>query len=139
MDSSNDEALDIIVTNVVATFRTRCHLNLRTIALEGTNVIYKPEAGVRRCLNVGVQKKNNLHTSSLTAQFFFISESPDEASQAQDNSLHLVLRENHLHWSNKVNISTHFNQELLGRLVTFLRKVGCTYLIVFSRKLTCVS
>lgn len=127
MDSSNDEALDIIVTNVVATFRTRCHLNLRTIALEGTNVIYKPEAGVRRHLNVGVQKKTpNLHTSSLTAQFFFILESPDETSQAQDNSLHLVLRENHLHWSNKVNISTHFNQELLGRLVTLLRKVGCT-------------
>uniref|UniRef100_A0A3Q3WQW3 TATA box-binding protein-like 1 n=1 Tax=Mola mola TaxID=94237 RepID=A0A3Q3WQW3_MOLML len=45
MDSSNDETLDIIVTNVVATFRTRCHLNLRTIALEGTNVIYKPEVG----------------------------------------------------------------------------------------------
>ncbi|KAG7234738.1 hypothetical protein INR49_004071 [Caranx melampygus] len=45
MDSSNDEALDIIVTNVVATFRTRCHLNLRTIALEGSNVIYKPEVG----------------------------------------------------------------------------------------------
>uniref|UniRef100_A0A3P8PFF4 TATA box-binding protein-like 1 n=1 Tax=Astatotilapia calliptera TaxID=8154 RepID=A0A3P8PFF4_ASTCA len=45
MDSSNDEALDIIITNVVATFRTRCHLNLRTIALEGTNVIYKPEVG----------------------------------------------------------------------------------------------
>uniref|UniRef100_A0A3B5LAX5 TATA box-binding protein-like 1 n=1 Tax=Xiphophorus couchianus TaxID=32473 RepID=A0A3B5LAX5_9TELE len=45
MDSNNDEALDIIVTNVVATFRTRCHLNLRKIALEGTNVIYKPEVG----------------------------------------------------------------------------------------------
>lgn len=48
MDSSNDDALDIIITNVVATFRTRCHLNLRTIALEGTNVIYKPEVGVRK-------------------------------------------------------------------------------------------
>lgn len=47
MDSSDDLALDIIVTNVVATFRTRCHLNLRTIALEGVNVIYKPEVGVR--------------------------------------------------------------------------------------------
>ncbi|XP_046877517.1 TATA box-binding protein-like 1 isoform X1 [Hypomesus transpacificus] len=45
MDSSDDLALDIIVTNVVATFRTRCHLNLRTIALEGVNVIYKPEVG----------------------------------------------------------------------------------------------
>ncbi|KAI4802249.1 hypothetical protein KUCAC02_020099 [Chaenocephalus aceratus] len=45
MDSSNDEALDIIITNVVATFRVRCHLNLRTIALEGNNVIYKPDCG----------------------------------------------------------------------------------------------
>ncbi|XP_062267038.1 TATA box-binding protein-like 1 [Platichthys flesus] len=45
MDSGNDDALDIIITNVVATFRTRCHLNLRTIALEGVNVIYKPECG----------------------------------------------------------------------------------------------
>ena len=47
MEPSNDVALDIIITNVVAVFRTRCHLNLRTIALEGVNVIYKPEYGVR--------------------------------------------------------------------------------------------
>ncbi|RXN03071.1 TATA box-binding 1 [Labeo rohita] len=47
MEPSNDVALDIIVTNVVSVFRTRCHLNLRTIGLEGTNVIYKPEVGVR--------------------------------------------------------------------------------------------
>jgi len=49
-DSSNEDALDIIITNVVATFRTRCHLNLRTIALEGVNVIYKPEVGVRNAM-----------------------------------------------------------------------------------------
>lgn len=55
MDSSNDEALDIIITNVVATFRTRCHLNLRTIALEGTNVIYKPEVGVSVLLLVKLE------------------------------------------------------------------------------------
>ncbi len=46
MEPSNDVALDIIVSNVVSVFRTRCHLNLRTIGLEGTNVIYKPEMGV---------------------------------------------------------------------------------------------
>ncbi|KAG9347661.1 hypothetical protein JZ751_005233 [Albula glossodonta] len=45
MEPNNDVALDIIITNVVAVFRTRCHLNLRTIALEGSNVIYKPEVG----------------------------------------------------------------------------------------------
>lgn len=47
MEPSNDVALDIIITNVVSVFRTRCHLNLRTIGLEGTNVIYRPEVGVR--------------------------------------------------------------------------------------------
>uniref|UniRef100_A0AAY4D004 TATA box-binding protein-like 1 n=1 Tax=Denticeps clupeoides TaxID=299321 RepID=A0AAY4D004_9TELE len=45
MEPSDDVALDITVTNVVSVFRTRCHLNLRTIALEGVNVIYKPETG----------------------------------------------------------------------------------------------
>ncbi|XP_042905478.1 TATA box-binding protein-like 1 [Parasteatoda tepidariorum] len=38
-----DEAqpeLDIIVNNVVATFNTKCHLNLRQIALNGSNVEY---------------------------------------------------------------------------------------------------
>ncbi|XP_047663399.1 TATA box-binding protein-like 1 isoform X2 [Tachysurus fulvidraco] len=45
MEPSNDVALDIIITNVVSVFRTRCHLNLRTIGLEGTNVIYRPEVG----------------------------------------------------------------------------------------------
>lgn len=47
MEASNDVALDIIITNVVSVFRTRCHLNLRTIGLEGNNVIYRPEVGVR--------------------------------------------------------------------------------------------
>lgn len=45
METDGDVALDIIVTNVVCVFRTRCHLNLRTIALEGTNVIYKRDVG----------------------------------------------------------------------------------------------
>ncbi|TSP79471.1 TATA box-binding protein-like protein 1 [Bagarius yarrelli] len=45
MEPSNDVALDIIITNVVSVFRTRCHLNLRTIGLEGNNVIYRPEVG----------------------------------------------------------------------------------------------
>uniref|UniRef100_A0A8C1EBI3 TATA box-binding protein-like 1 n=1 Tax=Cyprinus carpio TaxID=7962 RepID=A0A8C1EBI3_CYPCA len=46
MEPSNDVALDIIITNVVSVFRTRCHLNLHTIGLEGSNVIYKPEMGL---------------------------------------------------------------------------------------------
>ncbi|MEE6475707.1 hypothetical protein FKM82_010842 [Ascaphus truei] len=45
MDADSDVALDILITNVVSVFRTRCHLNLRKIALEGVNVIYKREVG----------------------------------------------------------------------------------------------
>ncbi|KAK6489031.1 TATA box-binding protein-like protein 1 isoform X1 [Huso huso] len=45
MEPDNDVALDIIITNVVCVFRTRCHLNLRKIALEGSNVIYKRDFG----------------------------------------------------------------------------------------------
>jgi len=47
MDADSDVALDILITNVVCVFRTRCHLNLRKIALEGANVIYKRDVGVR--------------------------------------------------------------------------------------------
>ncbi|XP_069090983.1 TATA box-binding protein-like 1 [Pleurodeles waltl] len=45
MDADSDVALDILITNVVCVFRTRCHLNLRKIALEGVNVIYKNNVG----------------------------------------------------------------------------------------------
>lgn len=82
MDSSNDEALDIIVTNVVATFRTRCHLNLRTIALEGSNVIYKPEVGVRKpnfIIKACAHLKNGKQDLFQQPPFLF-SESSDEAS-----------------------------------------------------------
>lgn len=74
MDSSNDDALDIIITNVVATFRTRCHLNLRTIALEGTNVIYKPEVGVRKSQTVTEDSFVQLYciTSNFSYNFFFL-------------------------------------------------------------------
>lgn len=35
--------IDIMINNVVCTFSTRCHLNLKTVALEGANVEYKRE------------------------------------------------------------------------------------------------
>uniref|UniRef100_A0A8C0JGX5 TATA box-binding protein-like 1 n=1 Tax=Canis lupus dingo TaxID=286419 RepID=A0A8C0JGX5_CANLU len=45
MDAASDVALDILITNVACVFRTRCHLKLRKIALEGANVIYKRDVG----------------------------------------------------------------------------------------------
>lgn len=47
MESKDEEELDVLIRNVVVTFRTSCHLNLDTIAVEGNNVIYKPQQGVR--------------------------------------------------------------------------------------------
>lgn len=38
--------LDIYINNVVCTFSVRCHLNLREIALNGSNVEYRRENGV---------------------------------------------------------------------------------------------
>lgn len=38
--------LDIVINNVVCSFNLRCHLDLRRIALNGTNVEYRRENGV---------------------------------------------------------------------------------------------
>lgn len=47
--TSTDEAgpeIDIMINNVVCSFSVRCHLNLRQIALQGTNVEYRKENGM---------------------------------------------------------------------------------------------
>lgn len=59
MDAESDVALDILITNVVCVFRTRCHLNLRKIALEGANVIYKRDVGVSNILILEYWKLNS--------------------------------------------------------------------------------
>lgn len=38
--------IDVLIRNVVCSFNVRCHLNLREIALKGSNVEYKRESGV---------------------------------------------------------------------------------------------
>lgn len=38
--------IDILIRNVVCNFSVRCHLNLREIALNGSNVEYRRENGV---------------------------------------------------------------------------------------------
>lgn len=40
--------LDIVINNVVCSFSVRCHLNLREIALNGSNVEYRRENGVHQ-------------------------------------------------------------------------------------------
>ncbi|CAG09093.1 unnamed protein product [Tetraodon nigroviridis] len=45
MDEKEEEELDVTISNVVATFRTGCHLNLYAIACNGHNVIHRPERG----------------------------------------------------------------------------------------------
>lgn len=102
MESNNEEELDIIISNVVATFRTRCHLNLRTIALEGNNVIYKPEQGVKNTpwVEMQVEKIQNLMV------FFIFLDSYNETPQAQNNGQYLVFGKNYMHRSIKVRTIT---------------------------------
>lgn len=45
-DMSVPNSLNIYVNNVVCSYSTRCHLNLRRIAMEGMHVEYKKENGV---------------------------------------------------------------------------------------------
>ncbi|KAK6171996.1 hypothetical protein SNE40_018404 [Patella caerulea] len=42
----DEPVLEININNVVCSFNTRCHLNLRRIALEGSNVEFKKENGM---------------------------------------------------------------------------------------------
>lgn len=46
-DGEAQPEIDILIRNVVCSFSVRCHLNLREIALNGSNVEYKRENGVR--------------------------------------------------------------------------------------------
>lgn len=45
--TEDDPEIDIVINNVVCSFSVRCHLNLREIALNGSNVVYKRENGVK--------------------------------------------------------------------------------------------
>ena len=38
--------MDIVINNVVCSFSVRCHLNLKEIALNGSNVEYRRENGM---------------------------------------------------------------------------------------------
>jgi len=45
-EEEEEPEVDIVINNVVCSFNTRCHLNLRRLAMEGMNVIYKRDQGV---------------------------------------------------------------------------------------------
>lgn len=44
--AEEDPEIDIVINNVVCSFSVRCHLNLRTIALNGYNVEFRRENGM---------------------------------------------------------------------------------------------
>lgn len=45
-EAEAEPEIDIVINNVVCSFSVRCHLNLREIALSGTNVEYRRENGM---------------------------------------------------------------------------------------------
>lgn len=44
--ADNEHELDIVINNVVCSFSVGCHLKLREIALQGSNVEYRRENGM---------------------------------------------------------------------------------------------
>jgi len=57
--------LDIVINNVVCSFSVRCHLNLREIALNGSNVEYRRENGVCANFYIFALSTRNVHSFSL--------------------------------------------------------------------------
>ena len=51
-EQEEEPQVDIDINNVVCSFNTRCHLNLKKIATEGLHVIYKRENGVSTNFNM---------------------------------------------------------------------------------------
>ena len=45
-EEDNSPVIDIVINNVVCTFSLRCHINLKRLAMEGSNVEYKRSHGV---------------------------------------------------------------------------------------------
>uniref|UniRef100_A0A0B6ZQ86 TATA box-binding protein-like 1 n=1 Tax=Arion vulgaris TaxID=1028688 RepID=A0A0B6ZQ86_9EUPU len=58
-DDPNSPVIDIIISNVVCTFSTRCYLNLKKIAMEGAHVEYRRENGM---LNMKLRRPNSTAT-----------------------------------------------------------------------------
>jgi len=46
-ETNEGPVIDIAINNVVCSYSTRCHLDLKRIAMTGMNVIHKKESGVR--------------------------------------------------------------------------------------------
>jgi transcription initiation factor TFIID TATA-box-binding protein len=55
----NENELELTVNNVVCSYSTKCHLNLRRIAMEGLNVEYKKENNM---VNMKLKKPNTTAT-----------------------------------------------------------------------------
>lgn len=54
-EENPEDSVDITISNVVSHFSVRCHLNLRTIATNGSNVVYQREQSVSvLCLSLSV-------------------------------------------------------------------------------------
>lgn len=66
-------------------------------------------------------------------------ESPDEAAKTTYHCLYMVIRENYLHWSNKVPIKSPFQfSELLEELFVLLLKLQLSSKRLFGKFLACL-
>ncbi|KAK7100543.1 hypothetical protein V1264_023474 [Littorina saxatilis] len=61
-EGADTPVIDIVVNNVVCTFNLRCHINLKRLAMEGSNVEYRREHGI---LNMKLRRPRV--TSNITS------------------------------------------------------------------------
>ena len=61
---AEEPVIDINVNNVVCTFNMRCHINLKKLAMEGSNVEYRRSHGVSYFLSV--------LTNTVSLKFFLM-------------------------------------------------------------------
>ena len=55
-DETDDSEIELSVNNVVCSFASGCQLNLRKIAMEAANVIYKRDQAVYSISIIGLRK-----------------------------------------------------------------------------------
>ena len=105
--------VDIVINNVVCSFSVRCHLNLKEIALNGSNVEYRKENGM-----VTMKLRSAVTASAGYPQFTVC---PFQASL--HHRLHLELRQDHLHGRQQRGPGEGERQEVLPNITEVGRKI----------------
>ena len=115
-ESSKEEAkeespeVDIVINNVVCSFSVRCHLNLKEIALNGSNVEYRRENGM---VTMKLRWKFMLIDSIFQITYRKLINFLPSVQAPLHNSLNMELGENHVHGGQQRRPGKSLRQKVL--------------------------